>query len=772
MKRVLLLSLLFMPLMSLGQQKVGLVLSGGGAKGLAHIGVIKALEENDIPIDYVVGTSMGAVVGAFYAAGYSPEELQMIVEEPSFQHWIDGTSTERYQYNYTKREDNASWLSLDLIIDPRTGAQLNSPLANDLIINFVLNEYLTQAAQASNFDFTKMMVPYKAIAADVFTQQTLALDSGSIMKAVRSSMAVPFFYRPIKNNDQYLFDGGIYDNFPVDIMKRDFSPGVVIGSNVATKLSETYPFDTDDQIINDALLFMFLDKTNPNVLGEGDVYVEPDIQSNFSAVDFDQVEALIDSGYTAALRKIPELREKIQGRRNKAQVELTRRDFHQKFSPYSFYDLHLFGFSSDQEKFVRKLINFKDGRKTVTQISKAYFQLVSEPYFKNVYPNFTYNEEEEAYVLELYLKSTAQNALTVQFGGNISTREVSTLQLGAELNSFKRKLNTYKVMLSTGRFYEAVNLSTRFNINPKTRFFIQPDYQYNHWDYLSTEDIFDEQSDPLILDRIDRRVGGIIGIGTEGRSVLTLENGMIRNRDEFSNTIDLSSDDKLDVFKLRGFRSKLAFERNSLNKKQFPTVGTRFYTGVKFIGSSIDYTAGTTSAEYNTNNPITLSSNENWFEFSMSFDEYSKVTERYSFGWLFEATYSTMSPLDNYRSTLIYTPSFEPMFDSETYFLDNFRAPGYVGAGMKHLWHLGGSFDFRLELYGFLPFRTFNEGITQEAEIEMGFQTPQFKGMGALIYDTVVGPLSARINYIQGNSAPIGLMLSFGYLIFNEKSHE
>lgn len=84
MKRVLLLSLLFMPLMSLGQQKVGLVLSGGGAKGLAHIGVIKALEENDIPIDYVVGTSMGAVVGAFYAAGYSPEELQMIVEEPSF----------------------------------------------------------------------------------------------------------------------------------------------------------------------------------------------------------------------------------------------------------------------------------------------------------------------------------------------------------------------------------------------------------------------------------------------------------------------------------------------------------------------------------------------------------------------------------------------------------------------------------------------------------------------------------------------------------------
>lgn len=770
MKKALLLLLIFVPLISLSQEKVGLVLSGGGAKGLAHIGIIKALEENDIPIDYVVGTSMGAVVGAFYAAGYSPEEIETIVEDPAFQHWIDGTSTERYQYNYTKSEDNASWLSLDLIIDPENGAQFNSPLANDLIINFVLNEYLTQAAQASDFNFNRMMVPYKAIAADVFTQKTLALDTGSIMKAVRSSMAVPFFYRPIKSNNQYLFDGGIYDNFPVDIMNRDFAPDIVIGANVATKLSETYPFDKDDRIINDALLFMFLDKTDPSVLSEKDIYIEPDIQEVYSAVDFDQVEALIDSGYTATLKKIPELKEKISARRNKAQVTLERRGFHQKFSPYTFYDLQLFGFTNEQEKFIRKLINFRSGPKTITQISKAYFQLVSEPYFKNVYPNFSYNKEEGHYVFELYLKSTAQNALTVDFGGNLSTREVSTLQIGAELNSFKRKLNTYKFMASTGRFYEAVNFSTRFNFNPKTRFFIEPDYQYNHWNYTSTGDIFEDNSDLLVLESIDRRFGGIIGVGTGGRSVLTLENGLIRNRAEYSNTEELSSDDILDVFRLRGFRTKLAFERNSLNKKQFPSVGTRFYTSVKFIGSEVEYSPGTTSG-FNQNNLGTLTSNENWFEFALSFEEYSKVTDRYSFGWLFETTYSSLSPLDNFRGTMIYTPSFEPMFDSKTYFLDNFRATGYVASGMKHLFHLGGSFDFRLEFYGFVPFRGFTEGPNNEAQLEVGFKDPQFSGMAALIYDTVVGPLSARVNYIQGNTSQVGLMLSFGYLIFNQKSH-
>ena len=772
MKSTLIFLLILLPCTLFSQEKVGLVLSGGGAKGLAHIGIIKALEENDIPIDYVVGTSMGAVVGAFYAAGYSPEEIESIVRDPAFQHWIDGTSTERYQYNYTKKEDNASWLSFDLILDPKNGAQLNTPLANDLIINFVLNEFLTQAAQAAGFDFQKMMVPYKAIAADVFTQKTLALDSGSIMKAVRSSMAVPFFYRPIKNNNQYLFDGGIYNNFPADIMKRDFAPDVIIGSNVGTKLSETYPFDTDDQIINDALLFLFLDKTNPSVLSEQDIYIEPDIENNYSAIDFDQVDALIDSGYNATLRKIPELLEKIDSRRNKAQVSLMRRDFHEKFNPYSFYDLKLFGFTSEQEKFIRKLIDFKSGSKTITQISNAYFQLVSEPYFKNVYPNFSFDVEKGEYIFELYLKSTAQRALTVEFGGNLSTREVSTLQLGAQLNSFKRKLNTYKVMASTGRFYESLNLSTRFNLNPKTRLFVEPDFHYNHWDYLNTEDIFDDTVNPLVLKRTDRRLGGTLGIGTGLRSVFTLENGGIRNTDVFSNTEGVSSSAILDEFRLIGFRAKLAYERNSLNKKQFPTLGTRFYASMKFINGSTSFTPGTTSVQYDAFNPQTFSGSSRWITLSLAFDEYKQVTNNYSFGWSFESAYSNISPLNNFRSTLLYLPAFEPMYDSKTYFLDDYRSPGFVAAGMKHIWSLGESLDLRMEFYAFSSFRTVQETSNQQAEILNGFRKPQFMGMSALIYNTIVGPLSARFNYIQGNSAPFGLMLSFGYLIFNEKSHE
>jgi len=751
-------------------QSVGLVLSGGGAKGIAHIGVIKALEENGIPIDYIVGTSMGAVVGAFYAAGYSPTEIEALVLSPSFQNWINGTSTEKYQYNYTKSEDNASWLSLDLLLSSDKGPTINTPLANDIVLNFVLNEYLTQAAQRAEFDFNKLFVPYRAVAAEVFTQETIAIDTGSLMQAVRSSMAVPLFYRPIKYENKYLFDGGIYDNFPVGIMKRDFSPDLIIGSNVATKRSSEYPFDQDEELISDALLYMFLDKTDSTLMGENNVYIEPQV-FEYSATDFDKAEFFVSAGYAAGQEQIERLKAKLNKETNTS-IVVKRREFRAGLEDYDFEALRLFGFDSQQEGFVRKLIDFEQGSKPLEEIREAYFQLVSEPYFKNIYPTFAYDRKAGYYVLELYLKPTAKNALSVDFGGNLSTRQVSTLQLGMTLNSFRKKLNTYKVRLSTGRFYEGVSLATRFNVNPKNRFFVEPAFTFNHWDYLSTEDVFDRSAEPVILNRIDRKLGVTMGIGLGQRSVVTASINGIRNSDEFANIAELSSTDFLDELELTAFNAEMAYERNSLNKKQFPTVGTRFYTSMKYFHGSSDYRPGTTSALHDPNNLTLISNDRSWLSFKVGFDEYSEVTKRYTFGWMFLGEYSSIDPLDNYMSTLLYLPSFGPLFDSQTYFLENYIAPGYVALGMKHILNIRKKLDFRFELYAFSPFKSIATDPSQQAILNNGFETPSIQGMAALIYDTPPGPLSLRLNYIENNNVRFGLMLSFGYLIFNRKSYE
>tara|TARA_R110000796_G_scaffold96719_1_gene202951 strand:- start:352490 stop:354820 length:2331 start_codon:yes stop_codon:yes gene_type:complete len=767
----LIITLLLFSSFVLQAQKVGLVLSGGAAKGIAHIGVMKALEENDIPIDYVVGTSMGAVVGSLYAAGFSPEEIEAIVTNPNFENWINGVSSERYQYNYTKSQDDASWLTVDLLLDKNFKASISTPLANDIIINFLLNEYLGQAARVANYNFNNLFVPFKAVAADIFSESVVKLDTGSLMQATRSSMAVPFFYRPIKFQNQYIFDGGVYDNFPVDIMKEDFGPGVTIGSNVATKKTESYPFDADEEILTDALLFLFLNKSDPTQLDSTDIYLEPEMKP-FTAMSFDKVPELIKAGYDVTMSQMENIKQKISRRVTQSEVESKRTEFRDKFEEYEFGAIKLFGFMPKQELLINSLVSFKDGPLDLLEIRQAYFKLLSEPYFRNIYINFDYDYENEFYVLEFYLKPTARNGLSVDFGGNLSTRSVSTLHFGLTLNTFNRFLNSYKLKISTGRFYESVYVGTRFNLNPRTRLFVEPSFLLNQWDYVNTDDFFDEKANPTILNRIDRKFGATIGLGSGQRSVFTAEAAYVRNSDNFSNISNVSINETLDHTRYEAFKGKFSYERNSLNAKQFATSGVRFYTSANVLLGHLAYTPGTTSVLHRPNEITTYTEAKNWLALELYFEEYKKISEDYRFGWKFESVYSSQPNFMNYQSSLIYSTQFNPMFDSETYFLPNYRAYSYVGAGMIHSVRLANSLFLRAELYGFSAYNRPQQIAGQKAQDKRGFDNIRLLGMTGLIYNSVLGPLTFRVNYLENPTSSLGLSLSFGYMIFNQRSIE
>ncbi|KYG84523.1 hypothetical protein AWW67_05275 [Roseivirga seohaensis] len=769
--RSLVIALLLCSSFILHAQKVGLVLSGGAAKGIAHIGVMKALEENNIPIDYVVGTSMGAVVGSLYAAGFSPEEIEIIVTNPNFENWINGVSSERYQYNYTKSQDDASWLTVDLLLDKNLKASISTPLANDIIINFLLNEYLGQAAKAADYNFDNLFVPFKAVAADIFSEKVVRLDTGSLMQATRSSMAVPFFYRPIKFQNQYIFDGGVYDNFPVDIMKDEFKPEVTIGSNVATKKAESYPFDADEEILTDALLFLFLNKSDPSQLDSTDIYIEPEMKS-YTAMSFDKVPELIQAGYDVTMSQMESIKQKISRRVDKNEVESNRTKFRKKFEEYEFGAIRLFGFMPKQELLINSLVSFKDGSLSLLEIRQAYFKLLSEPYFRNIYINFDYDYEKEFYVLEFYLKPTARNGLSVDFGGNLSTRSVSTLHFGLTLNSFNRFLNSYKLKISTGKFYESVYLGSRFNLNPRTRLFLEPSFLLNQWDYLNTDDFFDEKANPTILNRIDRKFGAIVGLGSGQRSVFTAEAAYVRNSDNFSNMANISVEESLDHTRYEAFKGKLSYERNSLNAKQFATSGVRFYTSANMLVGHLSYTPGSTSVLFRPNVTTTYTESKNWLALELYFEEYKKMSENYSFGWKFESIFSSQPNFINYQSSLIYTTQFNPMFDSETYFLPNYRAYSYVGAGMVHSVRLANNLFFRGEVYGFSAYNRPQQIAGQKAQDKRGFDDVRLLGMAGLIYNSVLGPLTFRVNYLENPTSNLGLSLSFGYMIFNQRSIE
>lgn len=248
---------------------VGLVLSGGGAKGIAHIGIIQALEDNDIPIDYITGTSMGAVVGGLYASGYSPKEMLGLIASKGFAHWSTGKIDPEYTYFFTSHRDTPSFVSLNLGKDStQITSVLPISLINPIPMNYAFMEIFSPYTVQCGADFNRLFVPFRCVTSDVYTKKKVVLGRGPLGDAVRMSMSFPMIFEPIELNGVPMYDGGIYDNYPVDVMMEDFAPDAVIGVNVGAGKSAPSSRNMMDQLeemIMQPNDYPFPDKTGINI---------------------------------------------------------------------------------------------------------------------------------------------------------------------------------------------------------------------------------------------------------------------------------------------------------------------------------------------------------------------------------------------------------------------------------------------------------------------------------------------------------------------------
>ena len=217
MKRTcLLFALLFFLLSSIQAQKVGLVLSGGGAKGMTHIGIIRALEEHGIPIDYITGTSMGAIVGSMYAMGYTPDEMEELISSPDFKRWYSGEIETQYEYYFKKDRPSPAFFNFhfslgDTLETKKRQISLPTNVVNPIQMNVVFLQLFAQATASCNEDFDNLFVPFRCVASDIYNKKELVMSKGSLGDAVRASMSFPFVFKPIEIDSTLAYDGGIYN---------------------------------------------------------------------------------------------------------------------------------------------------------------------------------------------------------------------------------------------------------------------------------------------------------------------------------------------------------------------------------------------------------------------------------------------------------------------------------------------------------------------------------------------------------------------------------
>jgi NTE family protein len=744
-------------------QKVGLVFSGGAAKGLAHVGVLKALEENEIPIDYIAGTSMGAIVAGCYAAGMSPGQIEEIVTSKAFLDWVNGRFEEGNQYYYFKKEEDPSFVKLNLSLDSTFNFLLNTSLANDLSLNFALAEKLAQPAAIAKNNFDSLFVPLRVVASDIFTQTQVVLDSGALSDALRASQTVPFFYNPIRVGGKYLFDGGVYNNFPVDVVQKTFHPDVIIGCNVSSKVYDKYPYGEDEKLISRSLIYMLLDKSDPAKIPANGVYIQPDLK-RFSAFDFAKARALIDSGYAMAMKQMPEIKAKIVLRRTCESVAEMRNRFNNKTTPIKVNSIAFEGFTASQQKYLNRF--FKNGKRPLyfKDVQRGYFKLVSDDYFNNVYPSFTFNKMSKDYSFKLSRRQPSN--FQINFGGEIATRNISNIYLGINYYSFQKALTHAQFNFATGDFYKSMQIKARFDIPLLGQFYLEPEITLNNWNFFQGNDIIAKKFSPTVLDRTDRKYGLKVGIPVARQIKAYLQGAYVSNIDQYIDRTVLVSTDTLDQLELHGVRLGAGMSFSSLNRKQYPSAGKAFAISVNYFSLLEEYKPGNTSVTQTSGR-----ANQSWLQGKITVEQYIRKGI-YSSGYLLEGAFSNQPTFSNYFGTIINAPAFNPLQDSRTLLLKNFRAFNYVAGGWRNVFSIRRNLDFRLEGYVFKPLQAIVEDGTQHAKVEQQIQQIYLAGMANLVLHSTVGPISLSVNYYDDPNRQLAVLLHVGFLLFNKTSLE
>lgn len=285
--------------------KVGLVLGGGGARGGAHIGVLRVLERERIPIDYIAGTSVGAIVGSLYASGHSPDEIESIINQIDWKEVLSDRGPRSEHSIASKKNDVEFAISLEAGFHDGK-LHLPSGLIQGQRLQLLLNRLLIETSHIDNFD--ELQIPFRAVATDLATMKPYVFDGGHLPTAVRASMSVPVAFAPVRHDGTILVDGGIVDNVPADVA-REMGADILIAVDVRTPLADVSEINSIAAVLDQIITGMMTADTDRQleILTDQDILMFPKID-DVSSADFPHTVDAIPAGELAANNHVDDLR--------------------------------------------------------------------------------------------------------------------------------------------------------------------------------------------------------------------------------------------------------------------------------------------------------------------------------------------------------------------------------------------------------------------------------------------------------------------------------
>lgn len=553
-------------------QKVGLVLSGGGAKGLTHIGIIRALEENNIPIDYITGTSMGAIVGSLYAMGYSPDDMETLLKSEDFKRWYSGEVEEKYMYYFKKNLPTPEFFNIrfsfkdSLSLKPQF---LPTSVVNPIQMNLVFIDLYARATAACDGDFDKLFVPFRCIASDVYNKKQLILKRGDLGDAVRASMSFPFMFKPIEIDSMLAYDGGIYNNFPTGVMREDFHPDIIIGSVVSTNPGKPKENDLMSQIEN--MVMQKTDYSLPDSAGILMTFKYNDV----SLMDFQRIDELEKIGYDRTMSLMDSIKSRIHRRVNVDNIRLRRLVYKSNYPELRFKNIYIDGANTHQQVYIKKEFHTSDDKEfTYEDLKRGYFRLLSDNMISEIIPHAVFNPEDDTY--DLHLKIKMENEFSVRVGGNVSTTSSNQIYLGLAYQNLNYYSKEFTLDGQLGKIYNNAQFMAKVDFATT----IPTSYRFiasiSTFDYFKKDKLFSKNDKPAFNQKDERFLKLKVALPFLSSKRLELGFGIAQIEDRYfqNNVIDFDKD-KYDKSGYRLFGGSVSFNGSTLNSRQFPIQGAR-----------------------------------------------------------------------------------------------------------------------------------------------------------------------------------------------------
>lgn len=736
---------------------VGLVLSGGGAKGIAHIGVIKALEENDIPIDCIAGTSMGAVIGSLYACGYSPEEMLALVTSEEFANWSAGIIPQTDKYYFDQNMPTASMVNLNLDLRDTTRAAiqgLRANIINPTPMNFEFMHLFAPYTDQCRGDFNSLFVPFRCVYSDIYHKHKVVGKCGSLGDNVRASMSFPFVYQPIEMNGVLVFDGGIYDNFPVDVMTDEFHPDNIIGVSVSTPDGPPQPYNAYSQLSD-----MIIQNEDYSLPASKGIKIQVPV-TEFGVLSFGDAERIYAIGYQTGLAMVDSIKGRIPERRSQQEVAERRSSWKHHTPTITFSEVKVTGVPSATARFIEKEFSHTSPTLSMEQARTDYYRTLSSPEIMEIRPVAIRNDRGH---YTLMLNARQQGAMRFGLGGWLTTSMNSMLYASAAFHTFHTTGSSdssgaalLQLRLSgwIGQSYGALMFDGRYRIPTHIPSAVELQAVISRKKYHDRDYMFYDNNASSPLSRQENFVKGIYSLAMNRTGMAYLSLGYGERIYRFWGVPDwenvMSGRDK-NRHKM-GIAS-VGIQGSTLDNPAYPGSGYEMRFSVTGILDQSRLWSSLPANQLSGSTHPRLEIRGLWCQ-------YFALHNRFSLGGMITAM-ATIGPLTGtYASELAATDEFSPFPSTANLYIPRLRGRNYVAAGLTPVWKPFSRLQIRGDVCVYANMRDLKPDYTGPATWEDGwFRRAAVMGQIAAVGNLPFASAVAYVNYIKTRGWSFGLSL-------------